>query len=68
MFIGHGAHVLRGIEIYRDKPIFYSLGNFIAQNETIKHLPSDIYEKLKLPRDATPDRCLRCKMGNATTN
>jgi len=54
MFIGHGAHVLRGIEIYHDKPIFYSLGNFIAQNETIKHLPSDIYEKLKLPRDATP--------------
>jgi poly-gamma-glutamate synthesis protein (capsule biosynthesis protein) len=54
MFIGHGAHVLRGIEVYREKPIFYSLGNFIAQNETIKHLPSDIYDKLNLPKDATP--------------
>lgn len=54
MFIGHGAHVLRGIEIYHDKPILHSLGNFIAENETIRHLPNDIYEKLKLPRDATP--------------
>lgn len=27
-FIGTGPHQLRGIEIYRGKPIFYSLGNF----------------------------------------
>jgi hypothetical protein len=26
--IGHGPHVLRGIEFYRGKPIAYSLGNF----------------------------------------
>ncbi len=26
--IGHGPHVLRGIEFYHDKPIAYSLGNF----------------------------------------
>ncbi len=26
---GHHPHVLQGIEIYRGKPIFYSLGNFI---------------------------------------
>lgn len=25
----HGAPLLHGIEIYRDKPIFYDLGNFI---------------------------------------
>jgi hypothetical protein len=28
--IGHGPHVLRGIEFYRDKPIVYSLGNFLT--------------------------------------
>jgi poly-gamma-glutamate synthesis protein (capsule biosynthesis protein) len=28
-FIGHGPHRLRGIEIYKGKPIFYSLGDFI---------------------------------------
>ncbi|HET9152330.1 MAG TPA: CapA family protein, partial [Gemmatimonadales bacterium] len=26
--IGHGPHVLRGIEFYRGKPVAYSLGNF----------------------------------------
>ena len=28
--IGHGPHVLRGIEFYDGKPIFYSLGNFLT--------------------------------------
>ncbi|WP_391205453.1 CapA family protein [Psychrobacillus sp. L4] len=46
--IGHGPHVLRGIEIYKECPIFYSLGNFIFQNETISNLPADFYEKYGL--------------------
>ena len=45
-FIGHGPHVLRGIEIYRGKPIFYSLGNFIFQNDLIRKHPQDIYDKV----------------------
>jgi hypothetical protein len=28
LVIGHGPHVLRGMEIYRDRLIAYSLGNF----------------------------------------
>ncbi|MER8785544.1 CapA family protein [Mesorhizobium sp. M1006] len=28
-YVGHGPHLLRGIEIYKGRPIFYSLGNFI---------------------------------------
>ncbi|GBD32374.1 MAG: hypothetical protein KatS3mg081_1887 [Gemmatimonadales bacterium] len=43
MFVGHGPHVLRGIEIYRGKPIFYSLGDFIFQNETVLRLPYENY-------------------------
>src|SRR5690606_32693371 len=43
--IGHGPHILRGIEIYRNRPIFYSLGDFIFQNDTVAHLPSDFYDK-----------------------
>ncbi|MGY4257646.1 poly-gamma-glutamate capsule biosynthesis protein CapA/YwtB (metallophosphatase superfamily) [Bradyrhizobium sp. USDA 4516] len=31
-YIGHGPHQLRGIEIYKGKPIFYSLGNFIMDD------------------------------------
>jgi poly-gamma-glutamate synthesis protein (capsule biosynthesis protein) len=39
VFVGHGPHVLRGIEIYKGKPIFYSLGDFVFQNETVLRLP-----------------------------
>jgi len=42
--VGHGPHVLRGIEIYQGKPIFYSLGDFIFENETLDRLPLDDYE------------------------
>jgi hypothetical protein len=28
--VGHGPHVLRGVEFYNGKPIFYSLGNFLT--------------------------------------
>jgi len=30
-FVGHGPHILRGIEIYRNKPIFYDLGEFFRE-------------------------------------
>ena len=48
VFFGHGPHILQGIEIYQGKPIFYSLGNFIFQNETLLRLPSDNYERYDL--------------------
>jgi len=54
LFIGHGPHVLRGIEIYRGKPIFYSLGNFIFQNDLIRKQPADLYERYNLDWNATP--------------
>ncbi len=52
--VGHGPHLLRGAEVYRGKPIFYSLGNFIFQNETVLRQPADFYERLGLPPTATP--------------
>ncbi len=53
-FIGHGPHIMRGIEIYQGKPIFYSLGNFVFQNETVRKMPADVYEKTELDHYATP--------------
>jgi poly-gamma-glutamate synthesis protein (capsule biosynthesis protein) len=29
VFVGHGVHTIRGIEIYKGKPIFYGVGNFL---------------------------------------
>jgi poly-gamma-glutamate synthesis protein (capsule biosynthesis protein) len=51
MFVGHGPHVLRGVEIYKGKPIMYSLGDFIFQNETLMRLPSENYESYDLGPD-----------------
>jgi len=51
IFVGHGPHVLRGIEIYKGKPIFYSLGDFIFQNETLQRLPHENYAPLGLGDD-----------------
>ena len=53
-FIGHGPHVIRGVEIYRGKPVLYSLGNFIFQNDTVRWQPSQNYDLLKLDHYATP--------------
>ena len=49
--IGHGPHELRGIEIYRGAPIFYSIGNFIFESETTALQPCDAYKSMHLPID-----------------
>jgi len=43
-FVISGPHTLRGVEIYNGKPIFYSLGDFFMQNETIEPVPTDMIE------------------------
>ena len=42
LVLGSGPHVLRGIEIYKGKPIFYSLSNFIYQYRTPEKIPVDL--------------------------
>ncbi len=54
-FIGHGPHQLRGIEIYRGKPIFYSLGNFVFQLDLLEPVGSDLYEQYKMDGTSTTD-------------
>jgi poly-gamma-glutamate synthesis protein (capsule biosynthesis protein) len=54
LFVGHGSHFPMGIEIYQGKPIFYSVGNFIFQNETVGFFPADAYERFDLDLKATP--------------
>ena len=53
-YLGHGAHMLQGIEIYKQRPIFYSLGNFIVQRDLVSKLPSDFYDTFNLGPDASP--------------
>ncbi len=51
--IGHGPHCLRPIEIYRDRPIFYSLGDFLLQLENCELAPEDFYAKFGLTSDSS---------------
>ena len=46
VFIGHGPHRLRAIEIYQGKPIFYSLANFFFQLATQEPVSADMYEAM----------------------
>ena len=36
MVVGHHAHVLQGVEIYKDKPIIYNLGNFLFNDQEVE--------------------------------
>lgn len=51
--IGHGPHILRGIELYRNRPIFYSLGNFV-HNLATASFPVELYEQQGMPLSSTP--------------
>lgn len=48
VFVGHGPHALRAIEMYKGVPILYSLGDFVFQNETLQRLPYENYHRLGL--------------------
>ncbi|HWG04547.1 MAG TPA: CapA family protein [Beijerinckiaceae bacterium] len=63
---GHGPHYPLGIEIYRGKPILYSLGNFFFQTETVERLPEDSYNRLGLPATATPADFVDIRTDNGT--
>ena len=43
--LGGGTHQLRPLEIYKGKPIFYSLGDFIYQGMRVKMFPADFLNK-----------------------
>jgi poly-gamma-glutamate capsule biosynthesis protein CapA/YwtB (metallophosphatase superfamily) len=54
IFVSHGPHFPLGVEIYKGRPIFYSVGNLIFQNETVGFFPADAYERFDLDLKATP--------------
>lgn len=44
IFVCQGSHTpLRGIEIYKGRPIFYDPGDFMGMSDTVKKLPADFY-------------------------
>jgi len=52
--VGHGPHRVRGIELYRGRPIFYSLGNFVGQFELLSMVSSHSYDAFGAADDRLP--------------
>ena len=71
VFVGHGPHVLRGIEIYKGKVIFYSLGAFFFQNDLTPTQPTEEYNRFEMKDDARPSELFGLRStgpgGNQTT-
>ena len=64
--LGHGPHAMRGIEMYRGKPIFYSLGNFIFQTETVSVQPAEAFENAGMPVTTTIGEYMDHRSANGT--
>lgn len=54
--IGHHPHVLQGIEIYKEKPILYSIGNFIFLKKNEQAGKTALF-KLNFNSDQFQDGC-----------
>lgn len=53
VFFAHGPHEMRGIEIYKNRPIFYSLGDFFYEQHFIERLPTEYFDRYGLGDSAT---------------
>lgn len=57
--VGHGPHLLRPIEVYKDCPIFYSLGDFVLQLYNVEIAPEDFFQKHGLTSASTVHELLK---------
>ncbi len=62
--IGTGPHLLRPMEIYRGKPIFYCLGDFINQLETILRAPAEMFAEQELDGSGRLDELFNRRSDN----
>ncbi|MBE6564934.1 MAG: CapA family protein [Ruminococcaceae bacterium] len=59
--IGGGTHQIKPIEIYKGRPIFYSLGNFIFQSNVFYEQPADFNEMYGYPSDTSAPEALEIR-------
>jgi len=64
--LGHGPHLLRPLEIYKDRPIFYSLGDLVLHNESITYAPEEMYAMQGLSSDDPLSEVFRKRSANYT--
>lgn len=66
LFLAHGPHVLRGIEIYKGRPILHGLGNFFMQSSSVERQPQDFYDIYNLGLENTPSDGFAARTQNWT--
>jgi len=54
VFVAHGPQEPFGIEIYKERPIFYSIGTTIFQLETPQYLAEEAYARYGLSSESGP--------------
>lgn len=59
--IAHGPHEVRGIELYRGRPIFYSLGDFFYEQYHIERLPAEFYDAFGLDDDLSAQEAVEAR-------
>lgn len=80
LILGHHAHILKGIEVYKGKAIFYSLSNFALDLPVSKAInssghkdiskldpewqPDPEYPNFFMPRDARKTLIVKCVISN----
>lgn len=66
IFTGHGPQCQLGIEIYKNRPIFYGLGCFFHQLETLAYLPHEAYERFSLDDHSTAFDFIKARYAGGT--
>ena len=68
VFLASGPHYIKPIEIYKGRPIFYSLGNFAFQSETVTTLPAEYVETRGYDHTTTAEEFQRATRDNWNRN
>jgi len=56
--VGSGTHQVKAIEMYKGKPIFYSIANFIFQGDKSRQLPADFYDRYGFDRSLSAQEAI----------
>ena len=56
--VGSGTHQIKAIEMYKGKPIFYSIANFIFQSEKPTQFPPDYHDRYGIDRSLTAQQAM----------
>lgn len=56
--VGSGTHQIKAVEMYKGKPIFYSIANFIFQSEKPKQFPPDYHDRYGIDRSLSAQEAM----------